>query len=70
MTLDEAVQAARKVQDDLDSGRLTVPYPPEVRKTIMQCCGVFMDYATDSEKATALVARLQAPEPAEAELPW
>ena len=70
MTLDQAIQTAREIQADLDEGRLTVPYPPEVRKSILRCCGVFMDYATDSEKATALVARLQAPEPVEAELPW
>ena len=70
MTLDQAVETAREIQADLDSGRLTVPYPPEVRWTILRCCGVFMDYATDSEKATALVARLLAPAPVTAELPW
>ena len=68
MTLDQAIAMARKIETDLDEGRLGVPYPPEVRKTIMQCCGVFMDYATDTEKATALVARLSAPETVE--LPW
>jgi len=70
MTLQEAVEMARKIQDDLDTGRLTVPYPPEVRQTILRCCGVFMEHATDTEKATALVARLSAPVPVTAELPW
>jgi hypothetical protein len=68
VTLEQAIATTRKIQDDLDSGRLTVPYPPEVRRTILRCCGVFMDYATDSEKATALVARLSAP--VTVELPW
>jgi len=70
MDLDQAVETAREIQANLDSGRLTVPYPPEVRRTILRCCGVFMDYATDSEKATALVGRLLAPAPVTAELPW
>ena len=68
MTLDQAIQTARQIQADLDSGRLTVPYPSEVRQTILRCCGVFMEHATDSERARALVARLAAP--ATAELPW
>ena len=68
LTLDQAIATARKIQDDLDKGRLTVPYPPEVRQTILRCCGVFMEHATDSAKARALVARLAAP--ATAELPW
>lgn len=68
MTVDEAVRTARAIQADLEGGRLRVPYPPEIRKTILRCCGVFMAEATDTEKARALVARLQAPEPLE--LPW
>lgn len=70
MTLDEAVRTARQIQADLEQGRLTVPYPEPVRKQIMRCCGVFMAEATDTEKARALVARLNAPEPEEASLPW
>jgi hypothetical protein len=70
MTVQEAVDKVRKIQKDLEEGRLRVPYPAEVRKALFECGGVFMAHATDSEKARELVARLQAPEPVEAELPW
>jgi len=69
-TLEEAIATTRKIQNDLDNGRLTVPYPPEVRQTILRCCGVFMDFARDTETSRALVARLSAPVPVTAELPW
>lgn len=70
MTLNQAIETARKIQADLDEGYLIVPYPPEVRTTIMRCCGVFVAEATDTEKARALVARINAPERVETELPW
>jgi hypothetical protein len=70
VTVQEAVAKVRKIEKDLAEGRLRVPYPPEIRKAIFDCGKVFMAEATDTEKAQALVARIQAPEPAEAELPW
>lgn len=72
MTVQEAVSTIRKIEKDLTEGRLRVPYPPDVRKRIFACGGVFMAYATDTDKARELVARIQAPEPEPetAELPW
>jgi len=70
MTVQEAVDKVRKIERDLTKGRLRVPYPPEVRKTIFDCGKVFMAEATTVEKARALVARIQAPEPETADLPW
>ena len=70
MTVQEAVDKVRKIERDLAEGRLRVPYPPEVRKAILECGGVFMAHATDTETARALVARLNAPLPETAELPW
>ena len=70
MTVQEAVDKVRKIERDLTEGRLRVPYPPEVRKTIFACGAVFMAHATDTVKARELVARIQAPEPETVELPW
>lgn len=70
MTVQEAVDTVRKIEKDLAEGRLRVPYPPEVCKMIFACGGVFLAYATDTAKARELVARISAPEPVEAELPW
>jgi hypothetical protein len=70
MTVQEAVEKVRTIERDLTEGRLRVPYPKEVRQAIFECGGVFMSYATDTEKARELVSRLNAPEPVEAELPW
>ena len=70
MTLSDAVRTIRKIEADLLAGRLRVPYPPEVRKTILACGAVFMAHATDTQKARELVAMIQAPEPETAELPW
>lgn len=70
MTVQEAVDKVRKIERDLTEGRLRVPYPAEVRKTIFECGGIFMAYSTDTEKARELVARINAPEPVTAELPW
>jgi hypothetical protein len=70
MTLDQAIDQARTIQADLAAGRLRVPYPPEVRRTIVACAQVFMAEATDTAKARALVARLNAPELETTELPW
>lgn len=70
MTVQDAVEKIRKIENDLQAGRLRVPYPPEVRKTIFACGAVFMAEATTTEKARALVARIQAPEPETADLPW
>lgn len=70
MTVQEAVDKVRKIEKDLAEGRLRVPYPPEVRKSIFECGGVFMGYATDVEKARELVARINAPELETADLPW
>lgn len=71
MTLDDAIAQARRIQRDLDAKRLTVPYPPEVRAQLAECLKVFMGYAKDNETAGALIARLEAREPAKAmPLPW
>jgi hypothetical protein len=70
VTVQEAVEKVRKIEKDLTEGRLRVPYPPEVRTAIFECGTVFMNHATDTEKARALVARINAPEPATADLPW
>lgn len=70
MTVQEAVDKVRKIERDLTEGRLRIPYPPEVRKQIFECGNVFMAEATTVEKARELVARINAPEPVTAELPW
>lgn len=70
MTVEQAIATTRRIEADLQAGRLRVPYPPEVCKTIFECGGVFMAHATDTEKACELVARINAPEPETADLPW
>jgi hypothetical protein len=68
--LELAIATARGIQRELDNGKLTVPYPPHVAHSLLECSAAFNAYATDSEKAKALVTLLEAPEPVEAELPW
>jgi hypothetical protein len=69
MTLDEAVAMARRIQRDLDAGRLTVPYPAEVRAQLEECHQLLNE--ADDATAAELVRRLQAPEPAKTmALPW
>ena len=70
MTLHEAIAEARTIQTDLDAGRLSVPYPPDVRKRIMRCLAVMIRAATDTASAREIVQRLNAPERETAELPW
>ena len=70
MTIQEAIDRVRTIQRNLESGHLRVPYPPEVRKAILQCGAVFMAHATSVAAARDLVERLTAPEPVTAELPW
>ena len=42
MTVQEAVETVRKIEKDLAEGRLRVPYPPEIRKAILDCGKVFI----------------------------
>ncbi len=69
LNLDQAVELSRSIQRDLDAGKLKVPYPPDVRAQLVECCAVFN--ANGNETAGELVRRLQAPEPAKTlALPW
>lgn len=71
MTLDEAVDRARAIQRDLEAGKLTVPYPDDVRAQLAECCEVFNAFADDNSTAAELVRRLEAPEPVkQVGLPW
>lgn len=66
MTLDAAVAQARRIQRDLDAGRLKVPYPPAVLAELDECCQVF----AASPDAGEVMRRLEA-QPAKAmALPW
>lgn len=68
MTIDQAIARIRTIQADLDAGRLTVPYPENVRTEILGLNEVFSAHCKTTDEARALVARINAP--ATAELPW
>jgi hypothetical protein len=69
MTVQEAVDEIRKIQRELDAGRLRPPFPTPIRKKVYECGKVFMAYSTSNEKAKELVALINAPE-GDLELPW
>lgn len=68
MTPDQAVKRARAIQADLESGRLSVPYPVPVQNELRACVEIFAGEAKTVAQARALVARINGP--ATAELPW
>ena len=68
MTIDQAIVRIRAIQADLDAGRLTVPYPENIRTEILTLNDVFSTHCKTTEQARALIARINAP--ATRELPW
>ncbi|HJR01807.1 MAG TPA: hypothetical protein VKA83_09255 [Methylomirabilota bacterium] len=60
MTLDDAVRVARSIQRDLETGKLHVPYPPQVRRSLFVCITVFDREGVASKDAKAIVDRLAA----------
>jgi hypothetical protein len=69
VNLQTAVERARAIQDDLEAGRFTVPYPEEVRRELAEIEDLFVAHCQTADEARELVARLKA-KPQTAELPW